>query len=75
MHTRRNFGRNGGFVAPHDQEFAKRVGDAETVRAGVEAAVAASGADEVIAITNTPDPEERRASFRRLAEVFSLPAA
>jgi hypothetical protein len=51
------------------------VGDAETVRAGVEAAVEASGADEVIAITNTPDPEERRASFRRLAEAFALVTA
>lgn len=48
------------------------VGDPPTVRAGIEAAVAASGADEVIAITNTPDPGERRASFARLAAAFEL---
>jgi luciferase family oxidoreductase group 1 len=46
------------------------VGGPETVRAGIEAAVAASGADEVIAITNTYDPVERRASFTRLADVI-----
>ncbi|CAB4900930.1 unannotated protein [freshwater metagenome] len=51
------------------------VGGVETVRAGIEAAVEASGADEVIAITNTPDPEERRASFRRLAGAFALATA
>ena len=51
------------------------VGDPETVRAGIETAVADSGADEVIAITNTPDPDERRASFSRLATVFDLDVA
>jgi luciferase family oxidoreductase group 1 len=48
------------------------VGGPEAVRAGVEAAVAASGADEVIAITNTYDPVERRAAFARFAGVFGL---
>ena len=43
-------------------------GGPETVRAGLEAAVAASGADEVIAIANTSDPDERRAAYVRLAE-------
>lgn len=51
------------------------IGDAETVRAGLEAAVEASGADEVIAISNTPDPVERRASYARLAQAFALVAA
>ncbi|MEV4418984.1 MsnO8 family LLM class oxidoreductase [Patulibacter sp. NPDC049589] len=51
------------------------VGGPETVRAGLEAAVAASGADEVITISNTPDPEDRRAAVGRLARVFALAAA
>lgn len=48
------------------------VGGPETVRAGLEAAVAASGADEVIAISNTSDPEQRVAAFTRLAAVMEL---
>jgi luciferase family oxidoreductase group 1 len=49
-------------------------GGPEAVRAGIEAAVAASGADEVIAITNTFDAADRRAAYARLAEAFGLPA-
>jgi luciferase family oxidoreductase group 1 len=59
--------------ARHVDTRADVVGGPEAVRAGIEAAVAASGADEVIAITNTYDPVERRASFTRLAEAFDLP--
>jgi alkanesulfonate monooxygenase SsuD/methylene tetrahydromethanopterin reductase-like flavin-dependent oxidoreductase (luciferase family) len=44
------------------------VGGPERVRAGLEAAVEASGADEVIVISNTCDP--RRAALTRLAEVM-----
>jgi luciferase family oxidoreductase group 1 len=59
----------------HIDTRADVVGDATTVRDGIEAAVEASGADEVIAITNTFDPDERRASFSRLAHSFELAAA
>ncbi|WCB93440.1 hypothetical protein DSM104299_02153 [Baekduia alba] len=61
--------------ARHVDTRADVAGGPEAVRAGIEAAVAASQADEVIAITNTYDPVERRASFARLAGVFDLPAA
>jgi luciferase family oxidoreductase group 1 len=61
--------------AQHVDTRADVTGGPETVRAGIEAAVAASGADEVIAITNTPDTDERRRSFARLADAFSLVAA
>lgn len=47
-------------------------GDAEHVRARLDELVSASGADEVIAVTNTPDPVERRASFTRLAAAVGL---
>ncbi|WP_445151300.1 LLM class flavin-dependent oxidoreductase [Baekduia sp. Peel2402] len=50
---------------------ADHVGGPERVRAGIEAAVAESGADEVIAIANTYDPDERRASLARLAALFA----
>ncbi|WP_026910457.1 MsnO8 family LLM class oxidoreductase [Patulibacter minatonensis] len=59
----------------HIDTRADVVGDPETVRAGLEAAVAASGADEVISISNTPDPVERRAAVARLSRVFALAAA
>lgn len=48
------------------------VGGPETARSAIEAAVAASQADEVIAIANTYDPVERRAAFARLARAFGL---
>jgi luciferase family oxidoreductase group 1 len=57
--------------AKHIDTRADHVGSPERVRAGIEAAVAASGADEVIAITNTYDPDERRASLARLAGLFT----
>jgi len=47
-------------------------GGPETVRAALEAAVAETGADEVIVVTNTYDPVERRAVLTRLAAVFGL---
>jgi luciferase family oxidoreductase group 1 len=50
------------------------VGGPDTVRAGIEAAVASSQADEVIAISNTYDPVERRAAFARLAAALGLSA-
>ncbi|MDO8208830.1 LLM class flavin-dependent oxidoreductase [Conexibacter sp. CPCC 206217] len=48
------------------------VGGPERVRERIERLAAAARADELIAITNTSDPAERRASFTRLAEVFEL---
>lgn len=49
-------------------------GGPATVRDGIAAAVAATGADEIIAITNTPDPDDRRAAVARLAGAFELAA-
>ena len=51
------------------------VGSAETVQAGLREHAEGSGCDEVIAITIVPDPEDRRRSYERLAEVMELPAA
>jgi luciferase family oxidoreductase group 1 len=48
------------------------VGGPERVRAQIAALVQASGADEVIASSNTFDPEERRASYARLAAAVQL---
>ncbi len=42
------------------------------VRAAIEEAVAASGADEIIAIVNTYDPADRHAALARLAGAFAL---
>jgi hypothetical protein len=39
------------------------------VQAGLERLVATTGADEVIVVTDTWDPEARLDSYRRLAEV------
>jgi luciferase family oxidoreductase group 1 len=50
------------------------VGGPQRVRAGLEAHLAATGADEIIATSNTTDPADRRASFVRLAEVMELRA-
>jgi alkanesulfonate monooxygenase SsuD/methylene tetrahydromethanopterin reductase-like flavin-dependent oxidoreductase (luciferase family) len=48
------------------------VGGPERVAALLEERVAAAQADEVIAITNTFDADERRASYTRLAAVVGL---
>jgi luciferase family oxidoreductase group 1 len=45
------------------------VGSNETVKAGLEKLVAETGADEVIAVTDTWDHEARLDSYRRLAEI------
>jgi luciferase family oxidoreductase group 1 len=45
------------------------VGSESTVRAGLERLIAATGANEVIAVTDTWDHEARLDSYRRLAEV------
>jgi luciferase family oxidoreductase group 1 len=58
--------------ARHVDTRADVVGGPDAARAAIEAAVDASGADEVIAITNTYDPAERRAAFGRLAQAFAL---
>ena len=48
------------------------LGAPETVRAELEALAAAYGADEVIAVTITFDPEARRESYRLLAGAFGI---
>jgi luciferase family oxidoreductase group 1 len=45
------------------------VGSEETVQAGLERLVAATGADEVIVVTDTWDHEARLDSYRRVAKV------
>jgi len=45
------------------------VGSDETVKAGLEKLVAETGADEVIAVTDTWDHEARLDSYRRLAKI------
>jgi hypothetical protein len=48
-------------------------GDVEHVGRRLEEHVAAAQADEVIAVTNTFDAAERRASYERLAVAVGLP--
>jgi luciferase family oxidoreductase group 1 len=50
------------------------VGGPQRVRALLAERVAEAQADEVIAITNTYDPDERRASYTRLASAVGLPS-
>ena len=45
------------------------VGSSESVREGLESLIAATGADEIIAVTDTWDLADRLESYRRLAEV------
>ncbi|MGC2620513.1 MAG: LLM class flavin-dependent oxidoreductase [Acidobacteriaceae bacterium] len=45
------------------------VGSNAMVKAGLEALVAATGASEIIAVTDTWDPADRLDSYRRLAEI------
>ena len=47
------------------------VGSEKTVQAGLERLIADTGADEVIAVTDTWDHAARLDSFRRLAQVAS----
>lgn len=56
-------------VAVENKLRAAIVGSESTVRAGLERLIAATGADEVIAVTDTWDHEARLESYRRLAEV------
>jgi luciferase family oxidoreductase group 1 len=50
------------------------VGTPETVKAGIEAAVAEYGANEAIVVTITYDHAARRRSYELIAEAFSLTA-
>ncbi len=50
------------------------VGAPETVKAGIEAAVAEYGAEEAIVVTITYDHAARRRSYELIAEAFSLSA-
>ncbi len=45
------------------------VGSSQTVREGLESLVAATGADEVIAVTDTWEHADRLESYRRVAEI------
>jgi luciferase family oxidoreductase group 1 len=45
------------------------VGSNATVQAGLEDLIARTGASEIIAVTDTYDPVDRRDSYRRLAQV------
>jgi alkanesulfonate monooxygenase SsuD/methylene tetrahydromethanopterin reductase-like flavin-dependent oxidoreductase (luciferase family) len=56
-------------VAVESKLRAAIVGSENTVQAGLERLVAATGADEAIVVTDTWDPEARLDSYRRLAEV------
>ncbi|AKJ08810.1 luciferase [Streptomyces incarnatus] len=61
-------------AAPLDQR-SDVIGGPDTVRERLEALTEASGADEIMALTNTYDPGERRASYRRLAEALRITPA
>jgi alkanesulfonate monooxygenase SsuD/methylene tetrahydromethanopterin reductase-like flavin-dependent oxidoreductase (luciferase family) len=45
------------------------IGSEETVKAGLERLIAATGADEVIAVTDTWDHNARLDSYRRVAQI------
>ena len=49
------------------------VGTAQQVKAGIDALVAESGADEVVVLTITPTFADRLRSYELLAEAFGLP--
>jgi luciferase family oxidoreductase group 1 len=51
------------------------VGSPATVRSGLEALVAETGADELIVTTLTHDPVDRRRSYELVAEVVGLRSA
>ena len=50
------------------------LGTGEQVRAGLEELAAQYGAEEVIVVTITHDPEARRRSYELIAEAFGLEA-
>lgn len=58
-------------VAVESKLRAAIVGSNATVQAGLEQLVAATGADEVIAVTDTWNHEARLESYRRMAEIAS----
>jgi len=45
------------------------IGSSQTVKAGLEKLVAETGADEIIAVTDTYEHEERLRSYERVAQV------
>lgn len=58
-------------AAPLDQR-SDVVGGSATVHRRLTELIEATGADEIMALTNTYDPDERRASYRRLAEALDI---
>jgi luciferase family oxidoreductase group 1 len=58
-------------TAVEDKLASAIVGSDATVRAGLERLAAETGATEVIAVTDTYDPEARIESYRRLAELVA----
>jgi len=56
-------------VAVESKLRAAIVGSSEIVREGLQSLVAATGADEIIAVTDTWEPADRLESYRRLAEI------
>jgi luciferase family oxidoreductase group 1 len=63
------------FLEANDDGAARRrivVGDPATVRTGLEAVAREYGADEVIVVTITHDPADRRRSYELIAEAFGL---
>jgi alkanesulfonate monooxygenase SsuD/methylene tetrahydromethanopterin reductase-like flavin-dependent oxidoreductase (luciferase family) len=45
------------------------IGSNQTVKTGLEALIATTGADEIIAVTDTWDHADRLESYRRLSEI------
>jgi luciferase family oxidoreductase group 1 len=58
-------------TAVEEKLAAAIVGSDATVRAGLETLVQRTGADEVIAVTDTYDPQARLESYRRLAGLLA----
>ena len=58
-------------TAVEEKLAAAIVGSDATVRAGLEALVKGTGADEVIAVTDTYEPQARLESYRRLAGLLA----
>jgi alkanesulfonate monooxygenase SsuD/methylene tetrahydromethanopterin reductase-like flavin-dependent oxidoreductase (luciferase family) len=56
-------------VAVESKLRAAIVGSNGTVRAGLEALVAATGADEVIVVTDTWEHADRLESYRRVSQI------
>ncbi|MGA7708548.1 MAG: LLM class flavin-dependent oxidoreductase, partial [Acidobacteriaceae bacterium] len=58
-------------IAVEEKLAAAIVGSDATVRAGLEKLVQGTGANEVIAVTDTYDPQARLESYRRLAGLLA----